>query len=143
MDGWQSVYDSEEMVKTFNLRRKIVGIRLEERDEIILDTIPFCDDDVFRILDLGAGMGCFTIKLREQFPKAEIVCLDGSKKMLAIVDSILEHDKTVSFICKDFSKASWIQGIEGKFDVIISIGAIHHISDVRKKQLFSEVYTLG
>lgn len=143
MGEWKSVYDSEAIVEKYDQRQKIVGVRVEERDEIVLNLIPYCEDDSFRILDLGAGMGRFTLKLKEKFPKSQIVCLDGSKRMLAIAKSRLEgYSKTVSFVCKDFSKASWIQGICGFFDLVVSSAAIHHISDIRKRELFSEIYNI-
>jgi cyclopropane fatty-acyl-phospholipid synthase-like methyltransferase len=53
-----------------------------------------------------------------------------------------EKVKNISLVCKDFSNASWIKDLSGTFDVAISNGSIHHISDIRKKQLFSEVYDL-
>ena len=147
MNEWRSIYDSEEMIQRYNQRLKIVGIRAIERDEVVISMIPHKEHESFRILDLGAGMGRFTKKLRERYPNAEIVCLDGSEKMLEVAKSRFKEnsvnaDSEVSFVHKDFGNASWVEGLSGKFDVVVSTGAIHHISDIRKKQLFSEVYNL-
>lgn len=143
MSEWRSVYDSEAMVKQYNQRLKIIGIRADERDETVISMIPYKGHEAFRILDLGAGLGRFTMKLREKFPNAEIVCLDGSEKMLEVAKTRFgENAKNTSFICKDFGYASWIEGLSWKLDVVVSTGAIHHISDIRKRELFSEVYSL-
>jgi tRNA (cmo5U34)-methyltransferase len=142
MNEWQSVYDSEAMVRQYNERLKIIGIRVEERDDVVLNTIPHRQHDAFRILDLGAGIGRFTTKLREKFPHAQIVCLDGSEKMLEAAKSILKDDENILFVCKDFGDTSWVKGLSGKFDAVVSTGAIHHVSDIRKRQLFLEVNNL-
>jgi hypothetical protein len=70
MNEWRSVYDSEDMVGQYNKRLKIIGIGAEERDDVVLNIIPYGEHDTFRMLDLGAGIGRFTKKLREKYPHA-------------------------------------------------------------------------
>jgi len=41
-------------------------------------------EKVTKILDLGAGTGAATLALQEQFPKAEILCLEREKAMLEL-----------------------------------------------------------
>ncbi len=147
MNKWRSVYDSEEMIQRYEQRLKIIGIRVDERDDAAIRMIPYKEHESFRILDLGSGTGRFTLKLRERYPNAEIVCLDGSKKMLQVAKSRFKassskSNSVISFVHKDFGNTSWIENFSRKFDVIVSTGAIHHVSDIRKKQLFSEVNNL-
>ena len=92
MNKWRAVYNSEAMVRRYNQRLKIIGITVEERDEVVLSMIPYGEHDSFRILDLGAGMERFTTKLREKFSHTQIVCLDGSERMLEAAKSCLKDD---------------------------------------------------
>ena len=86
MSGWRSVYDTDEIVKRYDMRLSIIGIHVDERDKTVLDMIPyaqrtfnsFAERESFRLLDLGAGMGRFTNKIMKKFPNVSIVCLDGS-----------------------------------------------------------------
>jgi len=143
MDEWRAVYDTDEMVKRYEDRLKIIGIRVEERDEAVLNMIPYSDKNNFRVLELGSGMGRFTKKIVEKFSNTQIVCVDGSATMLEAAKSRLkEYSKKITFFCKDFGVSSWVEEITGTFDVVVSTGAIHHISDQRKKELFTEVYNL-
>lgn len=131
------------MIQRYDQRLQIIGIRAEERDDVVLRMIPHGASDAFRILDLGAGMGRFTTKLRERFSRSQIVCVDGSERMLEAAKRRLLHEvPNVVFICADFGHASWVTEVTGTFDVVVSTGAIHHVSDPRKKQLFAELYQL-
>ena len=113
MNEWQSVYDSEAMIQRYDQRLKVIGIRVDERDEAVLSMIPRKEHESIRILDLGAGMGRFTVKLRERFPHAKIVCLDGSEKMLEVAKDRFKENSAhvnsdISFVHKDFGNASWV-----------------------------------
>jgi len=141
MNEWRSTYDSEDIVNWYDQRLRIIGIKVNERDDAVLNMIPYKKQDSFQLLDLGAGMGRFTRKVADRFPKAEIVCVDGSAKMLEVAKSRMrEHNAT--FVCGDFADPSWVEDLSGTFNVIVSTGAIHHVSDQRKKELFAEVYNL-
>ena len=143
MSGWRSVYDTDEIVKRYDMRLRIIGIKVDERDKTVLDMIPYSESESFRLLDLGAGMGRFTNKIMKKFPKASVVCLDGSTKMLDVAKAKLGRtEKNVTFVHKDFGDSSWVDTLSGKFDVIVSTGAIHHISDQRKQPLFKEIFGL-
>jgi tRNA (cmo5U34)-methyltransferase len=142
MSRWQSVYNTDEMVKRYDTRLKIVGIHVDERDKTVLDMIPFTESDSFRLLDLGAGMGRFTEKIMKKFPEASIVCLDGSAKMLDVARANLGGNEKITFVHQNFDESSWVQSLSGKFDVIVSTGAIHHILDHRRKPLFKEIFQL-
>jgi tRNA (cmo5U34)-methyltransferase len=116
---------------------------VDERDKTVLDMIPHTENESFRLLDIGAGMGRFTNKITKKFPKASIVCLDGSTKMLDVARANLGRtDMNTTFVHQDFGDSSWVEALTSKFDVIVSTGAIHHISDQRRKTLFKEIFEL-
>ncbi len=143
MSGWKSVYDTDEIVKRYDMRLSVIGIQVDKRDNTVLNMIPHTETESFRLLDLGAGMGRFTNKIKKKFPKASIVCLDGSANMLDVAKETLGgNDEKTSFVCQNFDESSWIEAISGKFDVIVSTGAIHHISDQRNQPLLKEVFGL-
>lgn len=141
VNEWRSIYDAEKIVEWYDQRLRIIGMQVDERDEAVLSMIPCEKQKHFRLLDLGAGMGRFTMKVADRFPNAEIVCVDGSAQMLEVAKSKLgEH--SFAFVCRDFGQPSWIEGLSGTFNVIVSTGAIHHVSDQRKRRLFVEVHRL-
>lgn len=142
MSRWRSVYDTEEIVKRYDTRLRIVGIHVDERNGTVLDMIPYEESDSFRLLDLGAGMGRFTEKIIEKYPEASIVCLDGSQKMLDVAKANLGGNKKITFIHENFDESSWIRSLSGKFDVVVSTGALHHILDYRREEIFREIFEL-
>jgi release factor glutamine methyltransferase len=71
-----------------------------------------------KILDLGTGTGCLILTLLKEFPNATGVGIDASIEALKIADenaNALEVSDRVSFI-----KGNWVNGIEEKFDIIVS-----------------------
>lgn len=91
-----------------------------------------------RVLDLGCGTATLTILIKQMYPAAEIVGLDGDPKILAIanakvatadVDLALDHGLAYDMPYPDQS-----------FDRVVSSLVIHHLAAQNKRRAFKEIY---
>ena len=89
----------------------------------------FGEDDLAgkRILDAGCGTGQRLLAVARRYPKAQFVGLDMTAASLAVAEALSQKHgiRNVEF-CRsemlDFSPPS-------KFDLILSIGVVHHLED--------------
>jgi tRNA (cmo5U34)-methyltransferase len=123
------------------------GIRqLLPRYNEMLDVITNCIPSTSRqILELGCGTGELSIKILNRFPKAEIIALDYSPRMLQFAQEKIAHagyGHRWRGIEADFGE--WANkpekfAIDMKFDACVSSLAIHHLTDEMKQNLFTAV----
>jgi len=88
------------------------------------------------ILDLGGGTGLFSQLVYQQNPHLQFVLADISAPMLSVAKERFEGLKNFDFIELDFSR----EDIPGKYDIIISGLAIHHLEDADKQKLYTNIY---
>jgi len=93
-----------------------------------------------RILDLGTGGGAMITGLLTVAPDAEYVGLDLSGPLLAASRGRFAESPLVSFRQHDLGQP--LPSDLGAFDLVVSAWVIHHLPDVRKASLFSEVHEL-
>jgi tRNA (cmo5U34)-methyltransferase len=74
--------------------------------------IPFGRDDVFDVLDLGAGTGLISALVHERFPKARLRLIDISDEMLARARERFAGASDVRIAVSDYS----VEPLPGKFD---------------------------
>lgn len=70
-----------------------------------------------RILDLGTGSGCIGISLAKALPDSQVLLSDMSHYALAVAK---DNAKRLSVKNCQFRQTFWYEGIDDKFDVIIS-----------------------
>jgi SAM-dependent methyltransferase len=100
---------------------------------------------VRRVLDVGCGSGVVTAAILARFPQARAVLVDFSAPMLDEARAALGKDeRALRFVAGDLAAPSWVDGVrdDGPYDVIASSYAIHHLTDVRKRALYAELYAL-
>jgi tRNA (cmo5U34)-methyltransferase len=88
------------------------------------------------VLDLGAGTGLFSQFVYDNFPHLKFTLTDLSTEMLSVAKARFDGLKNFTFIEHDFSS----QPLPGKYDVIISGLAIHHIEDASKQKVYNHIY---
>jgi len=94
-----------------------------------------------RALDLGAGTGLLSAIISQSILIEELVLVDQSVSMLNLAKGVFENiPSTISITCKlqDLKSIK----ISGHFDAIWSSLAIHHLTDLEKKDLFKQIYGL-
>ena len=96
------------------------------------------------ILDLGCGDGILGRFLLQNFPSASGVFVDFSDAMLEAARSSLGDNQNAVLLKADFSSPEWLGSITSHrpFDIVVSGFAIHHQPDERKRELYSEIYSL-
>jgi tRNA (cmo5U34)-methyltransferase len=105
-------------------------------EEMLLAALP---ERVEQFLDLGTGDGRLISLVRGRHPGAAAVGIDSSGPMLARAAKRFDRDPRVELREQDL-------GIplteRGPVDTVVSGLAIHHLEDVRKRDLFAEINSL-
>ena len=92
-----------------------------------------------RVLDLGCGDGRTLALVLAACPGAQGVGLDFSPPMLAAAGERFAGDPAVELRSHDLDEPL---GDLGRFDVVVSSFAIHHLDDARKAALYREAAAL-
>ena len=107
-----------------------------EGEAVVLELLP---SNVRRILDLGTGDGRLLALAKLAKPKICGIAVDFSPTMLGKARSCFEKDENISVMEHDLNDPLPDMG---KFDVVLSSFAIHHLSDERKQAIYREIFTL-
>jgi len=105
-----------------------------EGEAVLLEFIP---QEAKRILDLGTGDGRLLALLLIERQDAEGIALDFSPTMLKAASERFSNDPKVQVV--DHNLDNPLPDL-GQFDAIVSSFAIHHCTDERKRQLYSEIF---
>jgi tRNA (cmo5U34)-methyltransferase len=108
-----------------------------EGEKAVLEQIPLSAQ---KVLDLGAGDGRLLALVRLNNPMTEGVALDFSDPMIEQAKKRFAQDKHVKIVKHDLSLP--LPKELGCFDAVVSSLAIHHLTHLRKKQLYTEIFQL-
>ena len=102
---------------------------------VLVDCLPFAENDSFRVIDLGCGTGNLGKMIADKFPNAEIVCVDFSEDMLKSAKEKIGG--RAEYILGDFNSFEF----DGKFDAVVSSLALHHLeTDADKSNFYLKMY---
>jgi tRNA (cmo5U34)-methyltransferase len=101
--------------------------RYDELQEATIESVPFPPR---RVLELGVGTGETTRRLLERYPDAEVTGLDSQPEMV--------------FKAREVGIAARLARMEdplpdGPWDLVLSVLAVHHLTDPQKRDLFRRV----
>jgi tRNA (cmo5U34)-methyltransferase len=100
----------------------------------LLEAMP---NEVGALLDLGCGDARLARLVSDHHPEVEtIVAVDTSEPMLELARSNLACDARFDIRRHDLNEPLFPLG---SFDAVVSGFAVHHVSDERKRELFSEI----
>ncbi len=120
-------------------RRSLIPLIAEQED--VVRFLLTQGREVERFLDLGSGAGAMSALVVEAFPRAHGVLADFSRPMLAQAGERFGEAHTL--VEADMSDPAWLDAVgPSRFDLIVSGLAIHHLTDVRKRELFYELFEL-
>lgn len=123
-------------------RSAIPGSQLEI--EVMLKLIRAWYPKARTALDLGCGDGFLGRTLLEHFPDCHVWFLDFSDPMLDAARDRLGRSDRATIIKADFTNSEWMFSLGNypAFDLVVSRLSIHHQTNIRKKQLYREIYDL-
>jgi SAM-dependent methyltransferase len=109
-----------------------------EGESTLLEIIPA---NARRILDLGTGDGRLLAVVKSGLASGtcEAVAIDFSPAMIDAARKRFSDDGSVSVVAHDLDHP--LPAL-GKFDVVVSSFAIHHLVHERKRALYEEIYSL-
>jgi ubiquinone/menaquinone biosynthesis C-methylase UbiE len=96
-------------------------------------------------LDLGCGDGILGAAILGEYPSVRGVFVDFSEPMLEQArEQLKDYAGQLVFENLNYGDPTWINRMQAgsPFDAIVSGYSIHHQSDVRKRQIFEEIFSL-
>lgn len=117
----------ERLVSILDLDAEVLGSHLDQAAELIAHTLGRSPR---RIVDLGAGTGTGTRTFARHFPQAELVAVDSSSQMTALLEQRAGQDgfdERLSTIVADLDETLPALGAP---DLVWAAMALHHVSDV-------------
>lgn len=137
-------WQREQLVSSYLDRRRILLPLLDVQEDVIRRLIERHARAVSRFLDLGAGDGAMSALVFESRPGAHGVLLDNSEPMLARARLRLAGDgPSWEAVRADLARPGWREALPaGRYELILSGFAIHHLPSARKRALCEEVYDL-
>jgi SAM-dependent methyltransferase len=95
-----------------------------------------------RVLELGSGPGLLAHRVLERCRSlAAYTLIDFSEPMLALSRERLHAFPAASFVLGSFKSEDWRRRVDGPFDCVVSMQAVHELRHKRHaRRLYEEVY---
>ena len=116
-----------------------------EQLKVMLQVIRTARPKVDSFLDLGCGDGILGRSILSQHPEAGGILLDFSESMLSAARAKAETPADrLEYLLQDYGQPQWVESVRHRapFDVIVSGFSIHHQPDLRKQELYREIFEL-
>jgi len=116
-----------------------------EQIGVMMSILKAREQPVENFLDLGCGDGILGATMLGDYPSARGVFVDFSEPMLEQArEQLKDYARQLAFENLDYGDPAWINSVQahGPFDVVVSGYSIHHQPDVRKREVYREIYSL-
>jgi SAM-dependent methyltransferase len=117
----------------------------QEQIGVMMSILKTRERPLENFMDLGCGDGILGATLLGEYPSAHGVFVDFSEPMLEQARQQLQaYTDQLVFQNLDYGDSGWVSRIqsEAPFDAIVSGYSIHHQPDVRKRQVYEEIFSL-
>jgi tRNA (cmo5U34)-methyltransferase len=117
----------------------------QEQIGIMMSILKTREQPIENFLDLGCGDGILGAAVLGEYPSARGVFADFSEPMLEQArEGFKDYADQLAFENLDYGDKAWVNRIQphGPFDAIVSGYSIHHQPDVRKREVYAEIYSL-
>jgi tRNA (cmo5U34)-methyltransferase len=137
-------WQRDELVSSFLDRREVLLPLIELQEDVVKRVIERHPRAVERFLDLGCGDGAMAALAFGVSPDAHGVLVDNSEPMLARAHERLTGARVRwETLRADLAGPDWRELLPvGRFDLVVSGLAIHHLPSARKRELFAELHEL-
>lgn len=117
----------------------------QEQIGVMLSILKSRTQPLKNFLDLGCGDGILGATLLGEYPAAQGVLADFSETMLDQArEQLKEFAGQLAFENLDYGDPVWVKRMQAyaPFDAVVSGYSIHHQPDVRKREIYAEIYSL-
>jgi ubiquinone/menaquinone biosynthesis C-methylase UbiE len=117
----------------------------QEQIGVMMSILKTREQPVVNFLDLGCGDGILGAAILGEYPSARGVLVDFSEPMLEQArEGLKDYLSQLSFENLDYGDPAWVNRMQAysPFDAIVSGYSIHHQPDVRKREVYEEIYSL-
>ena len=90
------------------------------------------------LLDVGCGTGTFVLMLKERFPSAEVIGLDGDPSILEIARAKAQERGLAIQFAESMSYSTPYP--DDRFDVVATSLMLHHLSKAEKDRTIAEMF---
>lgn len=133
MSGWDDAELAAQWTEEANAS-PARGEQLELLFEVIAALRPRA------VLEVGIGSGLVAEEVLRRLPETQLVGVDFSEPMVALArDRLNQFADRVTFRIGDLARPDAVAVDEGKFDVIYSVQALHHLEDTAKERALAWV----
>jgi SAM-dependent methyltransferase len=111
--------------------------------QLISSAIPFPRSQAIHALDLCCGPGDVGRAIRQAYPKAQIDCIDQDPFLTSICRAVNERDRIPgALVVRDLKDPGWAHQLQGNYDVVAGVNALHWFDAERAPQLVLDVYEI-
>ncbi|MEP7135860.1 MAG: methyltransferase [Chloroflexota bacterium] len=117
----------------------------QEQIGVMMSILKTRKQPVENFLDLGCGDGILGAAILGEYPKSRGVFVDFSEPMLKQArEGFKDYAGQLVFESLDYGDEAWVNRIQahGPFDAVVSGFSIHHQPDVRKREVYQEIFSL-
>jgi tRNA (cmo5U34)-methyltransferase len=103
----------------------------------LITSIPFPKNKKIKVIDCGCGTGTIAKKVKENYPNADVHCVDIAENMIEVARRKLFAYSDVTYENADLSRYSFCDS----YDVVLSSLALHHLAtDKDKRDFYFKVF---
>lgn len=117
----------------------------QEQIGVMMSILKHRTQPVERFLDLGCGDGILGAAILGEYASSHGVLIDFSEPMLEQArEQLKEYSDQLTFMNLDYGDPAWVNAVQAQdpFDAIVSGYSIHHQPDVRKREIYREIFSL-
>jgi tRNA (cmo5U34)-methyltransferase len=109
----------------------------EQMLDALIAALPFHQAHGIRVIDLGCGTDTVARRIKDSYPRAQIMCVDIAEKMLHIAQTKFSESDQVGYQRSNFENYEF----DATYDVVLSSLALHHlVSDEDKYTFYKKIY---
>ena len=117
----------------------------QEQIGVMMSILKSSAQPIENFLDLGCGDGILGATILGEYPTSRGMLVDFSVPMLEQArQQLKEYASQLVFANLDYGNPAWVTRVEAPdpFDAIVSGYSIHHQPDARKRQIYTEIFSL-